>query len=135
MSVTKGVVSRIDMLSYTGYATTEPLLVIQIDAAINGGNSGGPVFDRVGDVVGVAFCKDADSDSENIGYVIPSSVVALFLGAVGTRRPTTICDSTFGVLSLVETGVWARGYDRECAGEPRDTGEENEMEIAACRWG
>jgi S1-C subfamily serine protease len=33
------------------------LLVLQIDAAINAGNSGGPVFALDGSVVGVAFSK------------------------------------------------------------------------------
>lgn len=31
------------------------LLGVQIDAAINGGNSGGPVFNRKGQCVGIAF--------------------------------------------------------------------------------
>lgn len=31
------------------------LLGVQIDAAINGGNSGGPVFNRRGQCVGIAF--------------------------------------------------------------------------------
>ncbi len=39
------------------------LLALQIDAAINGGNSGGPVFNRSGQCVGIAFqvCWDAQS--------------------------------------------------------------------------
>ena len=37
-------------------------------AAINAGNSGGPVFDAAGTVAGVAFCKDATEDADNIGY-------------------------------------------------------------------
>jgi len=40
--VTKGVVSRIDRSSYSHGRTT--LLAIQVDAAINSGNSGGPVL-------------------------------------------------------------------------------------------
>jgi S1-C subfamily serine protease len=45
MSLTKGVVSRCVMREF---------LTIQIDAAINPGNSGGPVFDVLGNCVGVA---------------------------------------------------------------------------------
>jgi len=82
VSVTKGVVSRIDVLRYTGYAMVEPLLVVQIDAAINAGNSGGPVFNAAMEVVGVAFCKDGDDASDNIGYLIPADIVRLFFGEV-----------------------------------------------------
>mmetsp|Transcript_26380 Transcript_26380/g.91029 ORF Transcript_26380/g.91029 Transcript_26380/m.91029 type:complete len:575 (-) Transcript_26380:73-1797(-) len=82
ISVTKGVVSRIDTLRYSTFAVVEPLLVIQIDAAINAGNSGGPVFDDRGAVVGVAFCKEVAEDLDNIGYVIPAPVVRLFFAAV-----------------------------------------------------
>ena len=49
-------------------------MVVQIDAAINSGNSGGPVFNDNGDVAGVAFSKEIDDDGgtvDNIGYIIP----------------------------------------------------------------
>jgi S1-C subfamily serine protease len=67
ISVTAGVVSRIEMLSYAHGASE--LLGVQIDAAINAGNSGGPVFDVNGLCVGVAFQSLKDGDSENIGCV------------------------------------------------------------------
>eukprot|EP00929_Paragymnodinium_shiwhaense_P050080 TRINITY_DN25242_c0_g1_i1.p1 TRINITY_DN25242_c0_g1~~TRINITY_DN25242_c0_g1_i1.p1 ORF type:complete len:505 (-),score=95.62 TRINITY_DN25242_c0_g1_i1:143-1657(-) len=75
--VTEGVVSRVDSIELTPPA--DSTLVIQIDAAINPGNSGGPVFDAHGHVTGVAFCKDARSNADNIGYVIPAQVVKTFL--------------------------------------------------------
>lgn len=50
ISVTSGVISRIEVTTYT-QASAE-LLGIQIDAAINGGNSGGPAFNRDGECVG-----------------------------------------------------------------------------------
>ena len=53
MSVTSGVVSRIEVTSYVHGAAE--LLGIQIDAAINGGNSGGPAFNARGECVGIAF--------------------------------------------------------------------------------
>lgn len=80
ISVTAGVVSRIEMTVYE-QAKAE-LLSIQIDAAINGGNSGGPVFGEDGDVVGLAFQSYASEDVENMGFVIPTSVVRHFLESV-----------------------------------------------------
>lgn len=49
------------------------LLAIQIDAAINSGNSGGPVLNDYGQVVGVAF--QSLEQAENIGYVVPVTIV------------------------------------------------------------
>lgn len=62
ISVTKGVVSRVEPTQYVHGATQ--LMAIQIDAAINPGNSGGPAI--MGDkVAGVAFQNLAGA--ENIG--------------------------------------------------------------------
>lgn len=77
ISVTKGVVSRIEVTSYAHGATD--LLGIQIDAAINAGNSGGPAFNENGECIGVAFQVYRSDDAENIGYVIPTTVVSHFL--------------------------------------------------------
>jgi len=77
LSVTKGVVSRIEATEYAQCSGSH-LLAIQIDAAINGGNSGGPVVDATtGKVVGVAF--QSLDEAENIGYVVPVTVVLHFL--------------------------------------------------------
>ncbi|KAJ4839161.1 Protease Do-like 9, partial [Turnera subulata] len=66
ISVTSGVVSRIEILSYV-HGSTE-LLGLQIDAAINSGNSGGPAFNDKGKCVGIAFQSLKHEDVENIGY-------------------------------------------------------------------
>ena len=73
ISVTKGIVSRVE---FTHYSIQESGLRIQIDAAVNHGNSGGPAL--AGDkVIGVAF--STLSGAQNIGYIIPSEEVELFL--------------------------------------------------------
>ena len=71
---TAGVISRVDIQQYSH--SYNSLLTIQIDAAINGGNSGGPCFHR-NRVVGVCF--ETLEDSENVGYIIPIQVVNHFL--------------------------------------------------------
>ncbi|EEF44918.1 protease Do-like 9 [Ricinus communis] len=77
ISVTSGVVSRIEILSYV-HGSTE-LLGLQIDAAINSGNSGGPAFNDKGKCVGIAFQSLKHEDVENIGYVIPTPVITHFI--------------------------------------------------------
>lgn len=77
ISVTSGVVSRIEILSYV-HGSTE-LLGLQIDAAINSGNSGGPAFNDKGMCVGIAFQSLKHEDVENIGYVIPTPVISHFI--------------------------------------------------------
>ncbi|XP_021733670.1 protease Do-like 9 [Chenopodium quinoa] len=77
ISVTSGVVSRIEILSYV-HGSTE-LLGLQIDAAINSGNSGGPAFNDKGSCVGIAFQSLKHDDAENIGYVIPTPVITHFI--------------------------------------------------------
>ncbi|KAF6982762.1 hypothetical protein CFC21_001107 [Triticum aestivum] len=77
ISVTKGVVSRIEVTPYAH--GTSDLLGVQIDAAINAGNSGGPAFNEQGECIGVAFQVFRSDEAENIGYVIPTTVVSHFL--------------------------------------------------------
>jgi len=82
ISVTKGVVSRIEETYYShGHFR---LLAIQIDAAINPGNSGGPALSTDMKVVGVCF--ETLMNAENIGYIIPIPVVKHFLE--DAKRPT-----------------------------------------------
>lgn len=48
--------------------------VIQIDASINQGNSGGPLIDLNGNVVGINSMKIADYGVEGVGFAIPSHI-------------------------------------------------------------
>ena len=77
LSTTKGIVSRIEHNSYT--LTNQKYLIGQTDAAINSGNSGGPVISK-DKVVGVAFAGLKQAD--NIGYFIPVNVLKHFLNDV-----------------------------------------------------
>ncbi|XP_022765524.1 protease Do-like 10, mitochondrial [Durio zibethinus] len=80
ISVTKGVVSRVEPTQYVHGATQ--LMAIQIDAAINPGNSGGPAI-MGNKVAGVAFQNL--SGAENIGYIIPVPVIKHFIAGIEER--------------------------------------------------
>lgn len=53
-----------------------PLVYIQTDAAINAGNSGGPLIDLDGNVIGLnTFILSRGGGSEGLGFAIPARVV------------------------------------------------------------
>lgn len=75
-SVTRGIVSGKDRLvevELTSGNTTTPMVVntIQTDAAINNGNSGGPLANSNGEVIGITSIKLASSTIEGMGFAIP----------------------------------------------------------------
>jgi 2-alkenal reductase len=75
-SVTTGIVSAlgrdITVTSDTGFSGTNLHGLIQTDAAINGGNSGGPLVDGSGRVIGITTAL-ADT-AQGIGFAIPIDV-------------------------------------------------------------
>ena len=74
LSITQGVVSRMEGIDYVN--SNRSLLGVQIDAAINPGNSGGPAIND-GKIVGIVM--QGMSDSQNIGYIIPTPIINHFL--------------------------------------------------------
>jgi len=76
LSITEGIISRIEYakLNYSGAA-----LRIQVDAALNPGNSGGPAIVD-GKIVGLVFSKVSQAD--NIGYLIAAEEITRFLDDV-----------------------------------------------------
>lgn len=63
----------------SGRQNIEGHSMIQIDAPINPGNSGGPSLNRTGKVIGVNTAGIVEGGVQNVGYIIPSSEVKLFL--------------------------------------------------------
>jgi hypothetical protein len=84
VSVTEGIVSRIEVQQYSH--SRRQLLAITVDAAINSGNSGGPVFVD-GEVVGIAF--QSLVEAENIGEVVPTVLIERFLRSVEEANGAT----------------------------------------------
>jgi len=75
IATTTGVVSRIE---YTPYVwSRNNLLAIEIDAAINSGNSGGPVINKKGELIGIAM--QTMKNASNIGYIVPAILIETFL--------------------------------------------------------
>ncbi|KAF4744851.1 hypothetical protein FOZ62_014925 [Perkinsus olseni] len=81
LSVTSGVVSRCEVVEYSHSA--RPALGITVDAAINAGNSGGPIMCGNSDkILGVAFQKYVSHGVENQGHAVPSYLIWRFINRV-----------------------------------------------------
>ncbi len=94
ISITEGVVSRIEVQRYSH--SQRNLLAVTVDAAINAGNSGGPVFYEVDEdedpgsamVAGIAFQKMNGVD--NIGEMVPPPIISAFVTGVREGREPEI---------------------------------------------
>ena len=82
-SASAGIVSGLDR-SIT--VQTEDLTgMIQTDAAVNGGNSGGPLIDASGNVVGVVTASS--SSAQGISFAIPISAATSMIQAANAGQP------------------------------------------------
>lgn len=87
--------------------------VLQTDAAISPGNSGGPVFNKEGEVVGVATFGSIDPETgaqvQGINFVVPANIVQEFLDQANVEAER-------GRLSkLYEEGMLLRSQERYSA--------------------
>ena len=76
-SMSQGIISGLDrtitVSSSSSLSGTTMEGLLQTDAAINSGNSGGPLLNAKGQVIGIASAKA--SDGESMGFAIPVNVV------------------------------------------------------------
>jgi len=106
-SVTAGIISALDR-SITIEDRT--MNTIQTDASINNGNSGGPLINAYGQVIGITSAKIASSYGEGLGFAIPIDeaipiVKELIAHGYVTGRPT------LGVSGENVSNVYAQYYD------------------------
>lgn len=99
ISVTSGIVSA-PLRLFTQNKNT--VRAIQTDAAINSGNSGGPLSNSYGAVIGVNSFKIVTNTSEALGYAIPSDVVLNYLDHVNESKKIEIDYSTTIIREMVE---------------------------------
>lgn len=113
LTFTHGIVSALDREIQS--VTDRPITgVIQTDASLNPGNSGGPLLDRSGRLIGVNTAITSPSGGNvGIGYSIPvdtvNSVVTQLIQTGQTGRPAK---PTLGVILLRERDTRALGYQQ-----------------------
>lgn len=69
-SMSTGTISGLDRV-ITTEESVEGINMFQIDAAVNPGNSGGPVYNSRGGVVGIVTAKSGATNAEGLGFAIP----------------------------------------------------------------
>jgi|LakMenE01Jun11ns_1017448.scaffolds.fasta_scaffold9491424_2 serine protease Do len=92
-SVSKGIIS--------GFRSNEEQEMIQTDASVNPGNSGGPMIDKTGHVIGIVNAKIINYGIEGIGFAIPlfEAIPSLGIKFLSDRN-TKVDDCGITVTSL-----------------------------------
>lgn len=106
-SVTMGIISS---LSRDVSVNDETMKMLQTDAPLNSGNSGGGLFDSHGYLVGIVSAKDSGDDVEGIGFAVPIDVAkAVFDDIINhgyvTGRPT-LGFTTVDITSMREASYY-----------------------------
>ncbi|MBQ6323406.1 MAG: trypsin-like peptidase domain-containing protein [Bacilli bacterium] len=112
-SVTTGVVSAVNRSITVDNATNK---MIQIDAAINGGNSGGALLNSKGEVVGINSVKysspgtSTSASIEGMGFAIPiSDIKELITSLMNGEEDTS--SATIGVEGYMITETQSKQYN------------------------
>ena len=95
---TNGIVSAIDRtVQYNGHTLT----MIQTNAAINNGNSGGPLLDMHGHVVGIVNMKRVSTSTsvEGIGFALPTAAIVDYVNEL-IRTGTISGRPSIGILVM-----------------------------------
>ena len=71
-TVTSGIVSALNRsVTIQGTSSTNTMSLIQMDASVSSGNSGGGLFNMNGELIGLVNAKSSSSDAEGLGFAIP----------------------------------------------------------------
>ncbi len=115
-TMTQGIVSARDRVIATDASTK--INMFQFDAAVNKGNSGGPVYNEYGEVIGIVTAKYSETGVEGLGFAIPINDVLdiisqlISTGYVGGKAALGVVvqtmDSSFASYYNVPQGAYIR---------------------------
>ncbi len=113
-SVTTGVISALErevqLQDESGKTIKNKLL--QTDAAVNPGNSGGALLNMKGEVVGIVSAKYSDTSVEGMGYAIPISSAQSIIEGLITRQEVSEDEASyFGIAGVDVTSDVSGQYD------------------------
>ena len=101
-TVTNGIISALDRQILV---ENIPMVLLQHNAAINSGNSGGGLFNMAGELVGIVNAKKAAEGIEGLGFAIPidlvsSSITEILDKGYISGRPTIGIEVEYGTPSI-----------------------------------
>ena len=131
-AITRGIVSEVYSAEGRSYVTT--------DAPANPGNSGGPLLDTCGDVLGVVQAKLVDEAVEGVAYALSSSSAEGLLPSVRSSTAAAVPEEVAQLRSWVATIFEWWGYYHDTDEDQRrgritsSAAVENHRNIEATMW-
>lgn len=107
-TATTGIVSALDRQLTIN---NQKLTLLQTDASVNPGNSGGGLFDGSGNLIGIVESKSSGSDVEGLGFAVPINTAAKSAakiiktgGNIGSSNSSSSSSSNSGSESGSDSG-------------------------------
>lgn len=113
-SVTTGVISalsrEVQLEDESGNTVTSTLM--QTDAAVNPGNSGGALLNMKGEVIGIVSAKYSDTKVEGMGYAIPISTAKNIIETIINQEVVSDDEASyFGISGVDVASDVSKQYD------------------------
>ncbi|MBR1571663.1 MAG: trypsin-like peptidase domain-containing protein [Lachnospiraceae bacterium] len=111
-SVTTGIISATerDVTLQNEDGTTITNSLIQTDAAVNPGNSGGALLNINGQVVGIVSAKYSDTAVEGMGYAIPITTAQTIISELINRKEVSAEDASYFGIAGVDISASMSSY-------------------------
>ncbi|MEF9971755.1 MAG: PDZ domain-containing protein, partial [Oscillospiraceae bacterium] len=113
-TMTSGTVSALDRKITTSdreTGTTVTNNMFQIDAAVNDGNSGGPVYNSRGEVIGIVTAKYSSAGVEGLGFAIPINDAATIIDQLIQNGSVSSGKVSFGITAGTVDSAAAQYYN------------------------
>ena len=113
-TVTRGIISGKDRMvevSLSSNAGDYVMKVLQTDAAINSGNSGGPLCNANGEVIGITSLKLVSESVEGMGFAIPIEVALNYAEKIISGEKITQPYLGISMVNVVDAYYYPQYYN------------------------